>query len=96
MVASKARLPSCFGGKGIDGERFDFMMHARLDNVACRARADGMAANRHPALLLGPAPVAIHDDSDVAGHFLRVEFDFRGLIGSGRHGESGLAARRFG
>ena len=70
------RLGTCpvFGGEGVEGKGSDIELAGRLHN-----RADGV----HPFFvpfdtveqtLFGPAAVAVHDDGDVFGHPVGVEF----------------------
>ena len=61
------------GGEGVDGEPLDAELERALDGVEQGLLARGVALGAGQAPLLGPPPVAVHDDADVGGDPVRVD-----------------------
>src|SRR5690606_38226216 len=55
-------------GEGEQGQHADAAFEAEVDGALGRARAGPVADDARAATALGPAPVAIHDDGQVAGN----------------------------
>ena len=75
------------GGEGVEGEKLHPKVIAGFDAAGHRIGPGPVALDALPALLLGPASVAIHDDGNVTGDGIGTD-----VRGEG-HGISGLRHR---
>ena len=65
MAGGRAR--PVLGREGVDGEPVDANLVGALEHVEQGALASLVAFGAGKALLLSPAPVAVHDEGNVAG-----------------------------
>ena len=61
------------GRESVEGQHLEAEFSARLDHVPHRRRTFTMALDPHPAALLSPATVAVHDDGNVPRQRLEIE-----------------------